>query len=150
MIIMQSIYCIQYDLHEYINIILKTIKNDIITLHQHNNNTYSNICVLDNSSINPSKLWKSSSNHRSFTIYSLIVKLRLNSLKTKFVKNIHCKCGNSLSIQHLLFNCPIILQSTHQNPSLNNIKSLKDILNSIQSLFILAKILLSSSVANLL
>ena len=38
-------------------------------------------------------------------ISSLIFRLKLNALKTKFVKNIRCICGTTISVSHILLNC---------------------------------------------
>ena len=39
-------------------------------------------------------------------IECLIHRLRLNSLKTKYCKDVRCMCGKSISVNHLLINCP--------------------------------------------
>ena len=41
---------------------------------------------------------------------SFICKLRLNSWKTKFT-NITCVCGDSISVHHVLFTCPITISA---------------------------------------
>ena len=39
---------------------------------------------------------------------SVIYRLRCNALKTKYVKNVKCVCRSAITIQHILFDCPII------------------------------------------
>ena len=39
---------------------------------------------------------------------SLIYRLKLDSLKTKYVKNIKCVCGAPITINHLLLDCHTI------------------------------------------
>jgi len=39
----------------------------------------------------------------------LIHKLRLNAWNTKYSKNVTCCCSIPLSVHHLLFDCPILL-----------------------------------------
>jgi len=143
-----STLSIKYDLHEYLTILNSITKEDITLIHQQTNNNYSKICVINKSSINPTLLWKTANKLKSFPLTSLISKIRLNSLKTKFIQNITCQCSSPLSLDHLLFNCPIIKQSTALNSATSNINSLEDILNSTKLLNLMAKTLLSSPIRN--
>ena len=43
--------------------------------------------------------------HCSRAVSGLIFRLRLNALRTKFVKNIQCICGSPINICHILLNC---------------------------------------------
>ena len=47
----------------------------------------------------------SSSRHIESTSY----KLRLNAWNTKYSKNVACTCSDSISVHHLLFDCPILI-----------------------------------------
>ena len=38
-------------------------------------------------------------------VSSLIFRLKLNALKTKFIKNIQCICGSSIGVKHILIHC---------------------------------------------
>ena len=38
-------------------------------------------------------------------VTSLIFRLRTNSLKTKFSKDVNCICGQHISLSHILYNC---------------------------------------------
>ena len=40
---------------------------------------------------------------------SLLYKLRLNSWNTKYCKNVRCACNNMISVEHVLFECPVLL-----------------------------------------
>lgn len=133
---------LKFDLHELYFHINTTTNKEIINLHNLSASTYSKLCVSNPNSINPSKIWKSSSNHRSFTLYSLISKLRLNSLKTKYTKSIKCICGLQLTIDHILLNCPKLqIQNLHKQNSLDAI------FNSPSILLTLANYLLSSPIS---
>ena len=39
---------------------------------------------------------------------SLIYRLKLDSLRTKFVKNIQCICGAPVTVNHILLECQIV------------------------------------------
>ena len=39
------------------------------------------------------------------TISSLIYRLKLDALKTKFVKTVRCVCGDKISTTHILLDC---------------------------------------------
>ena len=57
---------------------------------------------------------KSRLNFSIFTsrqVISLFFRFKLNSLKTKFSKNISCICGHRLDISHILFSCQPIKPS---------------------------------------
>jgi len=136
---------LKLDIHEIVFLINKTNKNKIIRLHQNSNSTYSKLCASDINSINPSTLWKTKTDHRSFILNSVISKIRLNSLKTKYTKHIACTCGAKLTINHILFLCPILqYQQLHKQDSLNSV------LNSPPLLLDLAKNILTSPISNLI
>ena len=39
-------------------------------------------------------------------ISSLVFKLKLNTWRTKFVKDLLCDCGSQMSIEHFILHCP--------------------------------------------
>jgi ribonuclease HI len=83
-------------------------------------------------------------------ILKIVLKLRLNSLKTKHVKNINCVCGETLSINHLLIPECNFLTDLYK---VHNIQlSTNDINVILQSsvIFEIAKVLICSVLNNLL
>ena len=46
-----------------------------------------------------------SNSNCSRKVSGLIFRLKLNALKTMFVKNIRCICGTNISVTHILLNC---------------------------------------------
>jgi len=83
-------------------------------------------------------------------ILKIVLKLRLNSWKTKHVKDINCVCGDALSINHLLIPECIFLTDLYK---VHNIElSTNDILVILQSpiIFEIAKVLICSVLNNLL
>ena len=136
---------ILHDIHEYYFALNNIIKKEILNLHTLSNSTYSKFCVISPNSISPLKIWQSSSNLKSYSIYSLMSKIRLNSLKTKYIQSIKCICGMQLSVDHIILNCPKLnFNSIH-----NNI-SLELILNSPPILYSIAEKLLTSPISHLL
>jgi ribonuclease HI len=83
-------------------------------------------------------------------ILKIVLKLRLNAWKTKYVKDVNCVCGNALSINHLLIPDCMFLSDLYK---VHNIElSTKDILIILQSplIFDIAKVLICSVLNNLL
>ena len=48
-------------------------------------------------------------------ISRLVYKLRLNSWNTKFSKNVVCACSSIISIEHIIFDCPILTALYQEN-----------------------------------
>ena len=136
---------IKHDLHEYYFALNNVFKKEILNLHKLSNSTYSKFCVTSTHAISPLQIWNRSSNIKPYPVLSLINKLRLNSLKTKYLQSIKCICGHQLTVEHIISNCPKLQFSTIHN----NI-SLEFILNSPSILFNLAQKLLISPIACLL
>ena len=84
------------------------------------------------------------------SLSSIIYKMRLNSWKTKFSMDVECACGLPLSIQHILFECPI-LTSLYNILKLDiaNFRALREILYSPKMIDI-AKAISSSVIFHLL
>ena len=83
-------------------------------------------------------------------ILKIVLKLRLNSWKTKHVKDINCVCGDALSIHHILIPECIFLADLYK---VNNIEIFtNDILVILQNpaIFEIAKMLSCSVLNNLL
>ena len=86
----------------------------------------------------------------SRSLSSLIYKIRLKSWKTKFTKNVYCTCGLPISIEHILFDCPVL--STLYSRSgieIANLGALEDITHS-EEMIQIASVLTSSKIASLL
>ena len=69
---------------------------------------------------------------------SLLHKLRLNSWRTKYCKNVRCVCNDVLSIQHILFECTI-LTDLYQEQNIffdNNLRNVSDFLSNKNGLLI--------------
>ena len=45
----------------------------------------------------------------------VIYKLRLNSWNTKYSQNVTCVCKNTLSVKHILLECPITTELFQKN-----------------------------------
>ena len=74
-------------------------------------------------------------------ISTLLLKLRLNTWRTKFNKEIKCSCGEEISIQHILFECKDLIDKYKEKDinieSYNNMNELlhdRQILNIIDIL----------------
>lgn len=85
-------------------------------------------------------------------VSSLVFRLRTNSLKTKFSKNVKCICGQQISLEHILFDCQIIKKClphslTYNNPSKED---MQDALNDSGVLTEVAQALLHSAISDLL
>jgi len=83
-------------------------------------------------------------------ISRLIYKLRLNAWNTRFSQNVACACSEKLSVQHIVFNCPIVLKVYEErgiNLDINS--SVTHILHSPLAIEI-AKAIISTPVAKLL
>ena len=66
-------------------------------------------CIKNNDRINGKSSYKhfmSSTREKE----SLIHRLRLNSLKTKYNTNVRCMCGEPISVYHLLIRCPRVTE----------------------------------------
>ena len=89
------------------NILLNKTSDESFRILMMNSDTqYYQSCVKFCGKINSKA---SSSNYLaslSREIRSLLHRMRLNSLRTKFCKNIRCMCGETLGVGHLLINCP--------------------------------------------
>ena len=135
----------KHDFHEYSYLINNSIKNEVKSYHNHSTSAYSQICVINPDSINPTDIWKHRSNHKSYSSNSIISRLRLNALKTKYVHSIKCNCGSPLTVEHLLLNCPKLKLNI-----IFNYSSLQTVLNSPPILTNISKYLLNNPISNLL
>ena len=90
-------------IEEYNNILEKSITSNFF-----------NNPNLDNFSTKFIKFCRNQLKYKTVNYYrkiaSLSIKLKLNSLKTKYCKLIKCKCGHQLSIEHLIKFCPLTTQ----------------------------------------
>ena len=79
----------------------------------------------------------------------LLHKLKLNSWKTKYCRNVRCVCNNLLSVEHVLFECAVMLKLYKDN-NLNfddNVKNVSDFLsNKNQSLIDYLNVIFHSDV----
>ena len=96
---------IPLDQHEYHQLIDKYIHQSFDDMLVSKRNNYSKYCLMTSST---GRFWNNSRKRKPRHIYSLMAKLRLNALKTKYCKDITCDCGLNLSVEHLLLHCPII------------------------------------------
>ena len=136
------------DLHEYKAEINKIIHDEIKTLHITSDNNYSTMCVNFTSKLNPRHIWVHVTNPKSRQRSILISKLRLNALKTKYIKNISCSCGHPLTVKHLVLSCKDVNIEFVSNA--NNFQTLEIILNDLLTLQKIASKLLQSNIKNLL
>ena len=85
-------------------------------------------------------------------ITSLSFKLKLNSLKTKYNKLIKCKCGNQITIQHLLLHCTLVkhLFPKQLYEKITTSPDVYTIFSDLQSLLDCAEVLTHSPINNLL
>ena len=109
---------------------------------------YSRNCIKYKDALDAKKILNST-NSRHVT--SFMHKLGLNSFRTKHTKNNRCTCGEFISANHLLIQCPIIKAQTtaYLIKTLNNTASLstEKCLNDLDLLEYFAKILYSSPVS---
>ena len=85
-------------------------------------------------------------------VMSIIFRLRTNSLKTKFSKNVKCLCGQYISVIHILRDCNDIrkfLPDSFKSISFSQ-ENLKEILNNPDIIFCLVEALLHSPIGNLM
>lgn len=139
---------LSYDHHELKSLFTKTINKRFkenlktnINMHPQygphllNNSIYKSIC-------------HQACSFKSRYVYSTIFRLRLDSIKVKYIKNIHCPCGQPLVLDHILHHCNIIKTRL----KLLNIKgdddftllSTEDILSNINHLTVICTIINSS------
>ena len=66
-------------------------------------------------------------------ISSIIYKLKLNSWRCKYVKDITCPCLEEITIEHILFNCKLLHQNKpeYDDLSLEKVLENDDILRDI-------------------
>ena len=82
-------------------------------------------------------------------VSNLIYKMRLNSWKTKFSQNVTCACSQPISIEHIIFHCPILKSLFEESGIEVQTKgSVKEVLHS-PDIISLARII-ASSVINVL
>ena len=79
-------------------------------------------------------------------VSSLVYRLKLNSFKTKFVKNVKCVCGKDITSKHIILECNIL---RHILPCFSE-KSMTEILENTTLLYSLAIILQNSPIGSLL
>ena len=134
--------------HEYKCEIERLVKGQFTQTLKSNKEFYSIHCSNYVPSLNPRVLWQSAIKSRPRNLSSLMCKLRLNALTIKYNNNITCCCKNSLSINHIMKECPKL-----QDP-LKNIKgydqSLDWILNNRAPLLQIATMLICSEIKYLL
>ena len=94
--------------------------------------------------MNPRVFWEPAIQARSREISSTIFKLHLNALNTKYINNVSCICKKSLSIGHIIKECPVLRD--HMKDLQCYEKPLDWILNNESALFQLATKLLSSDI----
>ena len=80
----------------------------------------------------------------------LVYKMRLNSWKTKFLKDVECACGLPMSVQHIMFECQIIKHLFDDSKiDISSFSSLKELLYSPDMVDI-AKVISTSEIVHLL
>ena len=86
-------------------------------------------------------------------ISRLIYKLKLNTWRTKFVKNITCMCSEKITINHIIFDCPQLLTLYEKHGVADDIRicGTTDILfNDNNLMFKIASALVESPLISLL
>ena len=130
--------------HEYKCEIKGLVKAEFLKSLENSNDFYSAHCISYTLHINPRVLWKPAIQARSREISSTIFKLRLNALNTKYINNVSCICKKTLSIGHIIKECPVLRD--HMKDLQGYEKPLDWILNNESALFQLATKLLSSDI----
>ena len=83
-------------------------------------------------------------------VSKLLLKLRLNVWKTKYVEDIKCICKENITIDHILCKCEFMKNLYEQNNIIiDSTKDIKDILND-NNIIRVMNIILESPIANLL
>ena len=83
-------------------------------------------------------------------ISTLLLKLRLNKWRTKFIKEVKCSCGEYISIQHILFECKDLTDKYKEKDiNIEKFNNINELLNDRQILNII-DIILNSSIAKFL
>ena len=84
---------------------------------------------------------------------SILFRFRCNALTTKFVPNIFCVCSDQLSVQHIIFDCPVI-NALFQSNGINvreHFSNLSEFLHSSSDIVLtIVKLLLGSPIGNFL
>jgi len=75
----------------------------------------------------------------------ILYKLRTNSWKTKYVKDILCDCGSTITIQHIVCDCPILSDLYKEKGVVVTGRNLDNILYS-SDIVVVAQVLMSSVV----
>ena len=83
----------------------------------------------------------SSNKKHSRAIITLLTRMKLNALKTKFSKNVTCICGDDLSVHHIIFNCGILRSKFPHLP-----QTLREVFLDHDLLIAMAKCLLDSPI----
>ena len=136
------------DIHEYKVEINRIIKEKFINTLHNTTNFYSTHCIKYQPNLSAKLVWSTAVNPRSRHISTIISKLRLNALTTKYAKMIVCICGNTLSVEHILTQCPIFQDLTKESYHSN--ESLSFTLNNKESLYEIAALILHSNISHLL
>ena len=77
----------------------------------------------------------------------VIYKLRLNSWNTKYSHNVTCVCKNTLSVKHILLECPITTGLFQKNGyDLNAYNNVRDILYNTDAITNIVKSIVHSPV----
>ena len=97
-------WILSLDRHEYHQLIIGYVHKSFLDSLLSKQNHYSKNC-LHNSPLE--KFWNVKDTFLGRQIYSTMARVRLNSFRTKFCKNVLCHCGAELSCDHLLLHCPI-------------------------------------------
>ena len=100
-------WIISLDKHEYHQLNISYIHQSFIDSLSFNCNHYSRNCLEASPCVN---FWNTRDRNLGRRIYSSMARLRLNSFKTKYCKDVICPCGADLSCDHLLLHCPIFKQ----------------------------------------
>ena len=140
------------DYHEYCIHLNNFTKNKVLDDLKSLNLFYSINCVK--SIENPTKgfiLKKINSNNSSSRkVYSLMLRLRLNACRVKYIQSAKCICGAIISTEHLLLHCPVI--KFHASSYYNRKSSpseLNQILTDFDLLLSFAKIISGTCISHL-
>ena len=135
-------------IHEYKCEINRHMKNKFIEILKSNKTFYSSHCIKFLPSINPRSIWQAASNPRLSSISSLMCKLRLNALTTKYANNVVCCCNKVLSVEHIIKNCHELNDLMKDLPYKG--QPLDYLINNTTALKELSIMLLSSKIGKLL
>ena len=141
---------LKLDVHEGYSLLKKIFQDRASAIYSNYMPHLKNI-NLESTIIDKAKLCHLSSK-LTREIVCLSHRIRLNSIKTKFSKNVQCTCGTPLSIEHIFQICPEIRKCLSDKfiTHIDTTHDMNTVLNDPLLLTDLSKSLINSPIGNLL